>query len=75
MSLDVHPRDVVHRDLKLAPDGARTTIASGLRVHKHLICYSGRWRHLRNCHRSVAPPCDDITSLDDQDPRNFTCPT
>ena len=31
----MNPRVADHRDLKLAPDGARMTIASGL--HKHYI--------------------------------------
>ena len=31
------PRDADHKDLKFAPDGARTTIASGFRLHKQLI--------------------------------------
>ena len=29
-------RDADHRDLKLAPDVTRMTIASGLRLHKHI---------------------------------------
>ena len=31
------PRDADHSDLKFAPEGARTTIASGLRLHKQII--------------------------------------
>ena len=42
----VNPRDADHRDLELAPDAARTTIASGLRLHKHAYYWSGRGRHL-----------------------------
>ena len=33
----VIPRNVDQRDLKLAPDGARTTIASRLRLHKQCV--------------------------------------
>ena len=33
----VNPRNVDHRDLKLAPDGARTMIARWLRLHKQCI--------------------------------------
>ena len=31
------PRDADLKDLKFAPGGTRTTIASGLRLHKQLI--------------------------------------
>ena len=31
-----NPRDADHEDQKLAPDGARMTIASGLRLYKHV---------------------------------------
>ena len=31
------PRDADHKHLKFAAGGARTTIASGLRLHKQLI--------------------------------------
>ena len=31
------PRDAGHSALKFAPEGARTTIASGLRLYKELI--------------------------------------
>ena len=30
----MNPRDADHKDLTLAPDGARTMIASALRLHK-----------------------------------------
>ena len=33
----VYPRNAEHRDLKLAPDGARTTIPPWLRLHKQCI--------------------------------------
>ena len=31
------PRDTDNNDLKFAPNGARTPIASGIRLHKQLI--------------------------------------
>ena len=31
------PINAHHRDMKLVPDGARMTIASGLRLHKQCI--------------------------------------
>ena len=31
------PKDADHNDLKFAPNGARTTIASGLRLQKQLV--------------------------------------
>ena len=34
-AVGVNPTDDDHMDLKLAPDDARMTIASGLRLHKH----------------------------------------
>ncbi len=43
----VNPRDVVHRDRKLATDGARMMIASGFCLHKQ----SGRGRHFRHYHQ------------------------
>ena len=52
----MNPRNADHRDLKLAPDGARTTIASRLRLHVNSVfcspedgvtCGIGsvQWRH------------------------------
>ena len=35
---DVNPIDADHMDLQLASGGARTTIASELRLHKQVIC-------------------------------------
>ena len=42
----VNPRDADHRDLKLAPDGARMMIALGLCLHKHSYYQYGIGRHL-----------------------------
>ena len=61
-----------HRDMKLVPDGARMTIASGLRLHKQCCsaedgasCGIGsvQWRH---------NVMTRVTALVDQDSRNCT---
>ena len=40
------PRDAQQRGMKLVTDGARMTIASGIRLYKHAYNVSGRGRHL-----------------------------
>ena len=37
----VNPRDADHSDLKLAPNGARVTIASGLCLHRRNVKKAG----------------------------------
>ena len=53
----MNPRHSDHRDLKLAPDGARTTIASGL------PCYLVPSSRIRLLETSVAAPLHPALSL------------
>ena len=70
----MNPINAHHRDMKLVPDGARMTIASGLRLHKvykfgsaedGASCGIGsvQWRH----HVTTM-----VTALVDQDSSNCT---